>query len=59
MSSKSKFDSDENRSKRKNRKASFEKQLSLAKNHVSEDVKSKGGFPFHFAGPKKLREEYR
>lgn len=38
---------------KKNKIKTETKINSTRKNHVSENDLSKGGFPFHFAGPKK------
>ena len=55
MSSFTKYNTLLNRQKRVARKEKNEKLNANSKNHVSEDVKSKNGFPFHFAGPKKQK----
>lgn len=57
MSSKSDYKSDTNQKARKynahQRSLKSDPKNAIAKNHVSENVRSKGGQPFHFAGPKK------
>lgn len=52
MSSKSKM-KPKSMNRRRYEAARTEKYLATKKNHVSEKDLSPGGFPFHFAGPKK------
>lgn len=60
MSSKSNFQKGKSASRYDNLRSAEVRQLKSAiiyevnskrKNHVSEDTKSRGGFPYHFEGP--------